>query len=138
MSKSRKLLIVVLIVFTAIGIFIYHKYTKVNDYSENIETYAELLKEDPKNCFYNEQMAINYSFLNRFYEAIRYYEIAIDNCPESLINLFQLGVTHYLEGNKSLGLKFMDKAIEKAKLANDSELELMFKKEKSDWTSKGK
>jgi len=136
MSKLKFLIGIVIALLISFGVFVYYKYRKVFDYAANIEVYSELLSRDPNNCFYNEQMAVNYSFLNKFDEAINYYEIALTNCPEYLTNLFQLGVIHYLKGNKEIGLKFMDKAIEKAKEAEDKELELVFRKEKSDWIRK--
>ena len=108
------------------------------DYSENIKVYSELHRQDPNNCFYIEQIAINYSFLYDFDKAIRYYEIAISKCYNNPSVFFQLGVCHYLKGNKTSGVKFMDIAIEKARDLNDKELELVYQKEKNDWINKEK
>lgn len=95
-----------------------------------------MLKEDPNNCFYNQQIAASYQALYKIDEAIKYYEIVIKNCPNDLLSIFQLGICYYLKMDKTLGLKYMNKAIEEAKKASDKELELMFKEEKSSWMEK--
>ena len=135
MSKVKYLIIIVLLGFISIGIFLYYEYTKLHDYDENIMIYSEFLKKKPNDCFYNQQIAANYSFLKNFDEAIKHYEIVREKCPEDLLSLFQLGVCYYMKMNKDIGLKFMDEAIEKAKAANDKGLELRLKKEKFDWTN---
>lgn len=133
MSKVKYLIIFILLGCITIGIFFYYKYAKLYDYNENIKIYSEFLKKEPNNCFYNQQIAANYSFLKNFDEAIKHYEFVRKNCPEDLVSLFQLGVCYYMKMNKDIGLKFMDEAIEKAKAANDNALELRLKKEKFDW-----
>lgn len=136
MSRFKLPLIFAVILVLLIGIFIYYKYTNIYDYEDNIKTYAKFLVEDPDNCFYNEQIAANYSALCNFDKAIKHYRTVITNCPDNLLSIFQLGVCYYLNDQETLGLKFMNEAIEKARIANDKKLEEMFKKEKSDWIKK--
>jgi len=86
MSKFKLTIIITLLVAISGGIFVYYKYTTIDDYQKNVETYAEFLKEDPQSCFYNEQMAANYQALGNWDQAINYYEISLRNCPDNLIN----------------------------------------------------
>lgn len=136
--KLKLVITFVVALMFATGVFVYYKYNKIYDYSENVRTYSELIKKDPENCFYLEQLAINYSFMHSFDKAIEHYDTVINKCPDNPAVFFQIGVCYFVMGNKAEGIKFMDSAIAKAYDQKDVDLALMYQKEKSAWVNNDK
>ena len=139
MFKSKLLTVIASIIILIIIIFgyVYYKHAQSNSYEQNIKSFKVLLKQDPHNCFYMQQIAAYYSFLENFDEAIKYYNEAIKTCPNDNLSIFQLGVCHYIQGNKKTGLQYMNMAIKKAEEFGDKDLALMYEKEKEDLTRSG-
>jgi tetratricopeptide (TPR) repeat protein len=106
------------------------------NHEENISNYLELLKTDPKNCFYAEQIASSYQALNNPEKAIIFYQRALNLCSDNLLNHFQLGVCYYLIMERELGIQYMDKAIDQAQKAGETKMANMFSKEKKSWLEK--
>ena len=136
MSKFKLPIIFILAAIVCVGGYVFSKSFFSSEYEENIEKYIKLLKDDPVNCFYNEQIAANYQALNEFTKAIEHYQVAVKNCPENLISIFDIGICYYVTMEKQKGLDYMDKAIEKARKANKRDLESMFIKSKAEWLEK--
>ena len=106
------------------------------NHEENISKYLELLKTDPKNCFYAEQIASSYQALNNIEKAITFYQKALNFCSDNSLNQFQLGVCYYLMMERELGIQYMDKAIDQAQKAGKTKMANMFSKEKKAWLEK--
>ncbi len=104
--------------------------------SIKIEKYRTLLEEDPINCHYNEQLAANYQAINDIDHAIEYYNIVVDNCPNYIVSIFDLGVCYYIKMEKDIGLKYMDLAIERASQSNRSDLVKDLEDSKAGWLRK--
>lgn len=137
MLKSKLLAAIVSILIFIIIVFgyAYYKHAQSNSYEQNIKSLKVLLKQDAHNCFYMQQIAAYYSFLENFDEAIKYYNEAIEICPNDNLSIFQLGICHYIQGNEKTGLQYMNVAIKKADELGDKDLALMYEKEKTDLTS---
>jgi tetratricopeptide (TPR) repeat protein len=101
-----------------------------------IDIYLKLLKTDPDNCSYFEQIASNYQALNKFDQAIYFYKKAVEKCRDSIIDKFQLGVCYYLTMERSTGIRYMEDAIDEAKRINDEKTLSMLIQEKKDWLEK--
>lgn len=139
MSKSKlyKIATALVIVFVAIaGVYYCLKPQSNFDYTEHIEKYSVLLRKEPKNCFYMGQLANSYQALNDFDKSIKYYRQAFELCPDDLLNLFQMGVSHYMIMEREVAIKYMDQAIEGAKRQSDKKLVEMFIDSKKVWLEK--
>lgn len=136
MSRTKLSIILILIVFVCAGGFLFRKSLLPSEHEKNIEKYAKLIKREPNNCFYHEQLAANYQALHKFNKAIKHYEIAVKNCPENLISIFDIGICYYVTMRKQRGLDYMNEAIEEARKAKRKKLESMFIKSKSEWLEK--
>lgn len=102
------------------------------DYNVIIIEHKEKLLNDPSNCFHLEQVASSYQAINNFDQAIIYFELALNNCPDNISNKFQLGVCYYLIMDKEKGVKLMDEAIQDSQ-DKDTELYDMLQQEKKAW-----
>ena len=138
MQKSKLLIQASLVTFFMLyGFLGYSGENTPSDTPEkNIANYMKLLEKEPGSCFYTEQIAANYQAINKFDQAIQFYEQALDRCSDNLLNQFQLGICYYLTMDRNVGIEHMDKAIDQARKSGDKELEEMFRKEKEDWLKK--
>jgi tetratricopeptide (TPR) repeat protein len=121
------------IILTCFYLFFFNKTEHDPFFKENIRHYSKLLKKEPNNCFYLDQIASSYSALNNFDQAIKYYKKLLIFCPNDEIAQFQLGVCYYLIMEKDLGLEWMNKAIETAEKAGDDKLATKLKTSKASW-----
>lgn len=103
---------------------------------QKIDKYKELLKKEANNCFYLGQIASSYQALYDFDNAIAFYKKSIDLCPNDAINIFQLGLCHYLIMDKDQGVTYMENAIEIAKQSGNNKLFESLKNEKKAWLDK--
>ncbi|MCP4109974.1 MAG: hypothetical protein GY749_31370 [Desulfobacteraceae bacterium] len=106
------------------------------DNKENIANYKKMLLKYPDNCFYLEQIACSYQFLNDYSNAVDFYKKTIDKCPNRPINKFQLGICYYLIMDRNNGIKYMNEAIRDAETDNNTAVAEMFKREKKLWLEK--
>lgn len=136
MSKSKLILSISFIVNLFFCLLTYSSNAEQFDFNENIEKYSKLLKKEPKNCFYIEQIASSYQALNNFRDAIIFYEKALRYCSDNSINRFQLGVCHYLIMEREIAVSLMDQAIEEAKNSGENAMATMLKNEKKAWSEK--
>jgi tetratricopeptide (TPR) repeat protein len=136
MSKFKSIIIIFPISILFFFILCCSNNAEQLNYEENIKKYTELLKKEPNNCLYIEQIANSYQALNNFDQAIKYYKKAIKYCSDNLLNRFQLGVCHYLMMEREVGITFMDEAIEEARKVGDNDFVAMFQKEKKSWLEK--
>ena len=134
-SIKSKILIIILIAICT-GYIICHGCSNDSFFEKEIKKYSNLLKEDPDNCLYNEQIAHSYQALNKLDEAIKHFKKVVIKCPTYLTSIFDLGVCYYVRMEKDEGLKYMDMAIQKAMQASDRKLEEMFRNEKQAWLEK--
>lgn len=109
---------------------------ETNDVKDKLSKYKANLKDDPKNCFLLEQIAVNYEVLLKFDRAIYYYKKAIENCSNNTITIFNLGKTYLLNKQKKLGTKNMDKAIKQAIEHNNTQLADTLSTAKKEWLKK--
>jgi tetratricopeptide (TPR) repeat protein len=139
MSKPKFYKITVTFVFVLIGVAAFYYYVNPKpriDSDKHLEEYLSQLSKDPTNCHYLGQIAASYQALNNFYKAIDYYKQAVEYCPDNLLDLFQLGVSHYLIMERDNAIQYWDMAIEKAKKKSDNKLAEMFEKDKVAWLEK--
>lgn len=136
-SKFYKITAALVVVSVAIaGAYYYLRPQSGLDYSEHIEKYSALLSKEPKNCFYLGQLANGYQALNDFDKSISYYRQVVELCPDDLLNMFQMGVSHYMLMQREVAIQYMDQAIEGAKRQSDKKLEEMFIDSKKAWLEK--
>ena len=136
MSGIKSVLICLLLVLYLQGITSCKEHSERYEYHKDIKKYQELLKKDPKNCFYNEQLAASYQGINNIDKAIEHYRIVVENCPDNLISIFDLGVCYLVKMDREKALKYMNKAIAEAHKRKEIELERMFIRSKSEWLQK--
>ncbi len=92
-----------------------------------------LFKTNPQDCFAAEQLAGIYQAENNITSALQYYNIAVENCSDNVLNYFQLGVCHLLAGERGIAEEYMTKAISLADRAQDMKTKEMLEKEKTSW-----
>ena len=109
---------------------------EINDVKNELSKYKANLKNDQKNCFLLEQVAVNYEVLLKFDRSIHYYKKAIENCSNNTITIFNLGKTYLLNKQKKLGTQNMDKAIKQAIKHNNTQLANTLSDAKKEWLSK--
>lgn len=139
MSRFKFSIIILLIISIIIVfcyLFCFKKTSQPNVFKKNIRHYSLLLKKEPNNCFYLNQIANGYQSLYNFDQAIKYYKETLKHCPNSPFSQFQLGVSYYLIMEKDLGLEWMNKAIETAKETGDDQLATMLQTAKVAWLGK--
>lgn len=136
-SKFYKIAAVIVIALVATaGTYYYLRPQSSLDYVEHIHKYSALLRDEPKNCFYLGQLANGYQSLNEFDKSIGYFRQAFELCPDDFLNLFQMGVSHYMIMEREAAIKYMDQAIEGVKRQSDKKLEEMFVNSKRAWLEK--
>ncbi len=131
-SFTRLLMLIVflLFAFTNCG----EEESRSFDPVQHIEKYSDLLKKEPGNCLYLEQVAGGYQALNEHESAIKFYKNALRRCPDNAQTLFQLGACYYVIKDYETGLEYMDKAIIQSRKNGDEEFAEMYTKEKASWS----
>ena len=132
MAKTRYFLIILFAFVLLISGFLILNLLSVNIYVKNIKKYSFLVKNEPNNCFYNDQLADNYLILHEYNKAKIYFEVLIHECENNSFYFQQYGICNYLNGNDKIGLEYIDKAIEKEKAIKNYLLADSYKKEKLD------
>jgi tetratricopeptide (TPR) repeat protein len=136
MSKFKLYKIATLVLVFIFGGYYYLRPQNKLDYEEHIEKYTALLSQEPKNCHYLSQLANSYQAINNFDKSIYFYKKVFEFCPDDLLSVFQLGVSHFMIMERDKAIKYMDQAIERAKKRSDKKLEEMFIDSKKAWLDK--
>ena len=104
----------------------------------DVAEHKRLLEENPRNCFAAKQFAYEYQQGRQYEAAIQYFEKAIQNCAKEPMLKFQLGVTHILSGDRSLGFQLLDDTISDARSQGDEELLNVLLTERKFWDDKSR
>lgn len=103
------------------------------DVDAHLLEYKKKLNEQPDNCFFAEQVGAAYGRKKEFNLAIEHYKKALQNCPDEMLTIFDLGVLYYLNGEQEEGVEYMNQAIELARLRDKQEHIDTFIKERDFW-----
>jgi tetratricopeptide (TPR) repeat protein len=83
------------------------------DHSEALKSYEAMLKKDPNDWNALTGMADAYFGVQRFSDAIIYYQKAIEVKPDDIDSYNDLGLAYHYTGNSGKGLEYVNKGIEK-------------------------
>ena len=92
--------------------FLYRCYYKLNKHDQAIDSLIQLFDLDQQDDFIAKQIAINYQALNRFDNAIKWYQVCIEINPMSGVYHNNLATLHIVCGDSAKGIQLLDRAIE--------------------------
>lgn len=133
MPKSKFYKIAAILFIFIAFTFYYCKSKESFDPEDNVKKYKALLKQEPNNCHYLEQLANSYQVINDFDKSINFYKQTLKSCPDDLSSMFQLGVSYFMIMERKTAEKYWDQAIQGAKNRSDRDLEELFIEKRKAW-----
>lgn len=102
---------------------------KISNFDKELMSHIRQLEKDPTNCFLHSQVAALYQIKKNYKASSEYYWRAYELCPENILDQFQSGLSLYLSGKETEGIKRIQQSITKAEEVGDSEMVTVLEKE---------